>query len=91
MNSTVTAGHLPLSVYLALGVYVAMALAWLSVAAVRVTRWEKAFSHKHYLALRWQLSIWLILVGIGTVALMMSWEMIGGLLLFSAQFYQLSK
>lgn len=91
VNSIATAGSLPLSVYLALGVYGVIALAWLGVAAARVIRWEKAFSHKHYLALRWQLNIWLILVGIGTVALMMSWEMIGGLLLFSAQFLPLSK
>ena len=90
-KGTSTTGRLPLSVYLALGAYIAMALAWLSAAAMRVIKWEKTFAHAHYPASLCQLNLWLILVGIGALVFMMSWEMTGGLLLLSAQFLPRSK
>jgi len=89
MNSTVAAGHLPLSVYLAVGGYVAMACVLLSVATTRIIKWEKAFSHKHHPISRWQFSLWLILVGMGALVFTMSWATTGALLLLSTQFLPL--
>jgi hypothetical protein len=89
-KSTPAAGHLPLSVYLGLSGYLVVALACMSAAVVRVTRWEKGGLDR-YSAARWQLSVWLILAGVGAAAVMMSWGLVGGLVFLSAQLLPLSR
>jgi hypothetical protein len=88
MNISGTTSALPPSVYLALGVYVGIALACLGMAGVRVVRWEKDLRsrRKQLPVSTWQLIIWLIVVSLGVVAFMRSGEITGGLLLLSAQF-----
>lgn len=90
-KGTNVAAYLPLSVYLGLGGYFAVGLAFLSAAVVRVTRWERGNLENRYLAAKWQAGLWLTLTGIGAVALTMSWELTGSLLLLSAQLLPLSK
>jgi hypothetical protein len=89
MDITVAAAHLPSSVYLALGVYVAMALVLLSLAARRIMRCEKAFAHGHHPISRWQFGLWLMLVCMGAFAFTMSLAVTGVLLVLSAQFLPL--
>jgi hypothetical protein len=85
-NGTGTAGPLPFSVYLGVGVYIVVALAWLGAAVMRVKRWEREFSTRQFTAPGWQLTLWWMLVGIGALALMASWQMTGVLLVLAAQF-----
>jgi hypothetical protein len=84
-------GHLPLSVYLALGVYVLLTLAGLTAAPLRFTRWEKTLPAGHFLVSHRQLGLWLIVVGAGALAFMVSWHVTGCLLLLSAQLLPRSK
>jgi hypothetical protein len=86
MSSTVTAGRLPVSVYLALGGYFVTPVVGFSAVALQIKRWEKGFKQKDFLAARWQLSLWLIFVGTGALAFMLSWQLTSVLLLLSAQF-----
>ena len=81
-----SASHLPMSVYLGVGVYAIVALAWLGAAVLRVKRWERELPTRQFAAWRWQLIVWLILMGTGALALMASYQVIGALLLVAAQF-----
>jgi len=90
-KSTMAAGHLPWSVYLGLGGYFAVGLAFLSAAVMRVARWERGNLENRYLAAQWQFGVWVILMGLGAAALTMSWELTGSLLLLSAQLFPLGK
>jgi hypothetical protein len=90
-QSTTGASHLPLSVYLGLSGYLVLALACLSAALVRVTKWERRGGDRKCSAANWQLSVWLILAGIGAAAVILSWSLLGGLLLLFAQLLPLRR
>ena len=80
-------GRLPLSVYLVMGVYVALALAVLGAVAARVRRWEKTRAIKDLPRPRWQLGIWLALLALVFAAWAMSWWWVCALLLLSSQLF----
>ena len=85
-SSESSAGHLPLSVYLVMGAYFAVALAWMWAATARVLRWRRIFSQVDVRAPGWQLGIWAALVALGIFAWMMSWGLACALPLLMAQF-----
>ena len=79
------AGSLPFSVYLDLGIYAGLAIAGLGISTLRVMKWEKVDRYKPIFVSNERFRIWIILISLGTVAFIISWGIIGGLLILSAE------
>jgi hypothetical protein len=86
VDGTGSAGRLPLSVYLVMCAYIAVALAWMALVAARVSKWKKTLTQKNLSAVGWQLSLWVSLLVLAVIAWTMSWVWIFALLLILAQF-----
>ena len=85
-HSPSAAGRLPLLVYIVIGVYVVMALAWIGLAMRRLSKWNKASSPQGCPSTGWQLGMWGTLVVAGVIAAALSWVFACASLLLAAQF-----
>jgi hypothetical protein len=91
VSSAGPAGRLPLLVYLVMGLYVVVALAWMGAVTARISKSKKTLPQKDFPAAGWQLGIWVALLVSGVMAWMMYSGVAGVLLLLAAQFLPCAK
>ncbi|HWQ45878.1 MAG TPA: hypothetical protein VN376_03365 [Longilinea sp.] len=75
---------LPFSVYLGLCIYAGIAVGGVILSIKRVGQWEKG---RHNSVAAWQFITWLLLMAFGLGGLLLSCDILGGILFLAAQFF----